>query len=115
MTKQELSINFREKSIKSFFNLKKSFHNSHMPETITVQIPADYKGKITIDVSEPEINSQPRPKPKSKKLPKNWDKNIKQRGPDGRYVKDTLNEKKIKLDCQIKHSREFSSNDSCLA
>jgi len=87
-----------------------------MPETITVQIPADYKGKITIDVSDPEeeknnlseINSRSRPKPKSKKLPRNWDKNLKQRGPNGRYIKDTLNEKKIKLDCQIKHSKGFS-------
>ena len=79
-----------------------------MPDTITVQIPADYKGKVTIDVSEPEV-VKPRPKPKSKKLPKNWDKNIKQRGPDGRYVKDTLNEKKIKLECQLKHSKELSS------
>lgn len=83
-----------------------------MPETITVQIPAGYKGKITIDVTDqeeekinlPEIN----PPRKSKKLPKNWDRKLKQRGPNGRFIKDTLNDKKIKLDCQIKHSKELS-------
>lgn len=87
-----------------------------MPDTITVQIPADYKGKITIDVTDPEVvEVKPRPKPKSKKLPKNWDKNLKQRGPDGRYIKDTLDEKKIKLDCQIKHSKGLSLHDSLLS
>ena len=83
-----------------------------MPDTITVQIPAGYKGKVTIDVSDiepkekinlPEIN----PPRKSKKLPKNWDSKYKPRGPDGRFIKDTLNDKKIKLECQIKHSKEL--------
>lgn len=86
-----------------------------MPDTITVQIPAGYKGKVTIDVSDvqpeeknnlPEIN----PPRKSKKLPKNWDSKYKPRGPDGRFIKDTLNDKKIKLECQIKHSKELSSH-----
>lgn len=90
-----------------------------MPDTITVQIPAGYKGKVTIDVSEPEVAEvpevvKPRPKPKSKKLPRNWDSNYKPRGPDGRYIKDSLEHKKIKLECQLKHSKELSSNDSCL-
>jgi len=93
-----------------------------MPETITVQIPADYKGKITIDVTDPEEktnlqenNPKRKSKSKSKKLPKNWDKNLKQRGPDGRYIKDTLDEKKIKLDCQLKHSKGLSLHDSLLS
>lgn len=93
-----------------------------MPNTIIVQIPLGYKGKVTIDVSdvEPieevqakvdvdvdtEVDTKPKPKskPKSKKLPRNWDRNMKPRGCDGRYVKDTFNDKKIKLECQLKHA-----------
>lgn len=86
-----------------------------MPDTITVQIPTGYKGKVTIDVGDIEpkekINlleiNPPRCKPKSKKLPKNWDSKYKPRGPDGRFIKDTLEHKKIKLDCQLKHSKEL--------
>ena len=105
-----------------------------MPDTITVQIPAGYKGKVTIDVSdvEPVKTSKPSvPKPNwlttsstnskdlgkaipkiKKKMPKNWDSSLKPRGPDGRYIKEDLNYKKAKLDMLINHAIKSAENDS---
>ena len=133
MTKQEQSISSSEKSINLFFNLKTLIHNGYMP-TIDVQckIPVGYKGKVVIDVSDIEPNPSPtptpsptpspippipiivKPNPKSKKLPKNWDRKLKARGPDGRFIKDSLDHKKIKLECQLKHSKGLFDCDSCL-
>ena len=129
MTKQEQSISSSEKSINLFFNLKTLIHNGYMP-TIDVQckIPVGYKGKVVIDVSDIEHNPSQtpttspippipiivKPNPKSKKLPKNWDRKLKARGPDGRFIKDSLDHKKIKLECQLKHSKGLFDCDSCL-